>query len=117
MARRAKEQSSSEERKVNLSIDPEVRANQIIALAEEVAVKRMLDGTISSQVLCHYLKLGTAKYQLELEATKRNNALLEAKTKAIEEADSDVAMYLKAIDAMRTYSGQKQEDTYEDEDD
>lgn len=118
MARRAKKQPSSEDTPLNLSIDPAVRENQMIALAEQVAAKRMLDGTVSSQVLVHYLKLATTKYQLELEATRDNNALLKAKTKAVESSGSDLEMYTKAIAAMRLYSGadssSEPDDDYED---
>lgn len=116
MAKRAKQEPSSGRQEINLSLDPEVREKQMIALAESVAAQRMLDGTVSSQVLCHYLKLGTIKYELELETAKHNNALLKAKTKSIESASSDGQLYLDAINAMRLYSGQSSRDDDDEED-
>lgn len=115
MAKRAK-QVSSDKPPINLSLDPEVRQNQMIALAESAAARQLADGTASSAVLCHYLKLGTTKYQLELETAKHNNELLKAKTKSIEEASSDKQVYLDAINAMRIYTGQAtKDDDYEDD--
>lgn len=114
MAKRAK-QVSSDMPPINLSLDPEVRQNQMIALAESVAARQLTDGTASSAVVCHYLKLGTMKYQLELETARHNNALLEAKTASIKDASTDRQLYIDAINAMRRYAGQDHGDTSDDE--
>ena len=52
---------------------PEARENQLIALAVDRAEKQLRDGTASSQVITHYLKLGASKEKdrLEIELTWR----------------------------------------------
>ena len=47
------------------ALTPEARENQMIALAVNLAEKQLQEGTASSQVITHYLKLGSTKYQLE----------------------------------------------------
>lgn len=87
------------------AITPEARENQLISLATNLAEQQLMDGTASSQVITHYLKLGTAKSQLELEKLKRENELLRAKTESIESAKRVEELYAQAIDAIKLYSG------------
>lgn len=84
---------------------PEARENQLISLATNLAEQQLMDGTASSQVITHYLKLGSTKNQLELEKLKRENELLRAKTESIESAKRVEELYSKAIDAIKLYSG------------
>lgn len=99
--------------KVRPALTVEARQNQMIALAERAAEKQLMDGTASSQIICHYLKLGTKKEELELEKIKKENELLEAKTKAVNEGRDTQEMFEKAIAAMKAYSGHDDEDTYD----
>ena len=82
--------------------DREIRC---IGLAMDLAEQQLLRGEASSQVICHFLKLGTIKEQEEVEKLRRENELLEAKRKAYESAEDIKALYGEAIDAMRLYSG------------
>ena len=66
----------------------------------------MRDGTASSQVITHFLKLGTTKAELEKEKLKKENKLMDAKTKQIESSEEIKILYENAIKAMRSYSGQ-----------
>ena len=84
---------------------PEARENQLISLATNLAEQQLREGTASSQVITHYLKLGSTKNQLELEKLKRENELLRAKTESIESAKRVEELYSKAIDAIKLYSG------------
>lgn len=86
-------------------ITPEARENQMIALAVDLAEKQLLEGTASSQVISHYLKLGSTKYQIELEKIKSENALLKAKAQQIADQKVQEELYLKAIEAMKDYTG------------
>lgn len=88
---------------------PEGRENQLIALAIDLAEKQLSEGTASSQVISHYLKLGSTRQQLENEKLRQENALLKAKTTAIEAEQDTKEMYEAAIKAMQLYSGQTQE--------
>ena len=84
---------------------PEARENQMIALATNLAEKQLREGTASSQVITHYLKLGSTKEQLELEKLKRENRLLEAKSKALESAERVEQLYENAIKSFGIYHG------------
>lgn len=89
------------------SLDPDVRQNQMIALAVEVAEEQLLNRTASSQVITHYLKLAAEreKAQLELQILEKQKALLDAKTEALRAEQSHNEVYQRAIDAMRLYTG------------
>ena len=97
--------SSSEHSKMRAALTPEARENQLIYLATELAEKQLREGTASSQVITHYLKLGSSKEKLEQEILKENKKLLSAKTEAIQSAKKIEELYTEAISAMRTYSG------------
>lgn len=83
----------------------EDRENQLIAEATALAEQRIRDGTAPTQVIIHYLKLGTEKTRLENEKLKTENKLLEAKIEALESQKQTQAIYEEALNAMRTYSG------------
>lgn len=84
---------------------PEARENQMISLAVDLAEKQLREGTASSQVISHYLKLGTTKTQLEKEKLIHENELLQAKTESIQSAKQIEELYSNAIQAMRSYTG------------
>lgn len=83
----------------------EDREDQLIALATNRAEEQLRNGTASSQVIVHYLRLGSTKNRLELEKLRRENEMLKAKTKAIESAERVEELYAEAIAAMREYKG------------
>jgi len=110
MGRRAKEPLQSgddnlREGKSHPALTPEQRESQLISLAMDRAEQQLRDGTASSQVITHFLKLGCTKYELELEKCKRENELLTAKTSAIESAENMDKLYADAIKAMQKYRG------------
>jgi hypothetical protein len=84
---------------------PEARENQLIAAAVDLAEKQILKGTASSQVITHYLKLGSTKERLEKEILEKQKDLLQAKTEAIQSAKKVEELYANALNAMRSYSG------------
>lgn len=98
--------SSESTRKIKPATTPEAREQQMIALAVDLAEKQLLEGTASSQVITHFLKLATSKAELEKEKMKKENELLSAKTEALQSAKRVEELYAKALVAMRTYSGQ-----------
>ena len=105
---RVKENSSK--KKIRPALSPESRENQLISLAVDLAEKQLLEGTASSQVITHFLKLGTTKAELEKEKLRNETKLMQAKTENLESAKNIEAMYKEAIDAMRDYSGQSRMD-------
>lgn len=97
------------------AISMESQENKMIALAVNLAEKQLMEGTASSQVITHYLKLGTTKEKLEKEKLEAENTLLRAKTEALASTKHIEELYANAIKAMRSYTGQESED-YDDED-
>lgn len=92
---------------IRRAIDPEARENQMIAMAQNLAEKQLREGTASSQVICHYLKLGTMEKKLEMEKLRSENALLNKKVEVLESTKETEKRYIEAIEAMKTYSGHK----------
>ena len=105
MATRGKVSEGGVQRRSAPAVDPEARENQMIGLAVGQAEKMLLEGRAPTQIVVHYLRLGTTKNQLEKEKLKRENILLEAKAAAIESAARTEELYARAIEAMREYSG------------
>lgn len=96
---------------------PEAREQQMIALAVDVAEKQLIDGTASSQVITHFLKLATTKEILEREKLIQENLLLKAKTDQIRDAKGAEELYKNALDAMKSYSGNSSSKDDDEEDD
>lgn len=93
---------------------PEARENQLIAAAVSLAEKQISEGTASSQVITHYLKLGTTRERLEQEKLRRENDLLRAKSDAFASGKKVEELYSEAMSAFRTYSGQDAEVEHDD---
>lgn len=91
------------------ALTPEDRENQLINAATNLAEKQILEGTASSQVITHYLKLGSMKNRLEMEKLKKENELLKAKTEVLESQKHSDEVYQKALDAFMRYSGNNHE--------
>ena len=102
---KVRKMSSEEQKKRRPALTPEARENQMIALAVDLAEQQLMDGTASSQVITHFLKLGTEKAKLEQEKLRRENELLKAKTESIESGRRIEELYSEAINAIKQYSG------------
>ena len=99
-------------KKIRPALTPEAREKQMIALARDRAEQQLLDGTASSQVITHFLKLGSERERLERERLEEENQLLRAKTKALEDSADMKEMYERAIKVMRDYAGVNDADEY-----
>ena len=108
----AKVASSSSSRKRRPALSPEARENQLTSLAVDLAEKQLQEGTASSQVITHYLKLGSTKERLEKEKLEEENKLLRAKTENLQSQKRVEELYSEAIKAMRNYAGQGETDEY-----
>lgn len=89
---------------------PEARENQLIALAVDLAERQLIEGTASSQVITHYLKLGSTKDRIEKEILEKQKELISAKTETLKSAARVEELYTNALKAMQRYSGQDEED-------
>ena len=115
MAKVQRNDSPSSSKPLRPALTPDYRENQLISLAMDRAEEQLRDGTASSQVITHFLKLGTTKTELELEKLKRENELLTAKTESLQSSKRMEELYAEAIKAMATYAGHGGEDDEPDE--
>lgn len=97
---------SNKNNKMKPALTPEARENQLIYLATELAEQQLREGTASSQVITHYLKLGSSKEKIEKEILEKQKELISAKTEALQSAKKIEELYANAITAMKRYSGQ-----------
>lgn len=93
-------------RKTRPALTPEARENEMIALAVDLAEEQLRNGTASSQVITHYLKLGSSKERIEKEMLLEQKELLVAKTESLKAARQAEEEYAKVLDALRLYTGQ-----------
>ena len=92
--------SSEKVPKSRAALTPEAREKQLIALAIDVAEEQMRNGTASSQVISHFLKLGSTRAQIEKELLEKQRDLAAAKAEAIESSAKMEDLYLKAAKAI-----------------
>lgn len=110
MAKPKASRPSDARKKLRPAFSPEARENQLVSLAVDLAEKQLLDGTASSQVISHFLKLGSTKERIEKEILEKQKDLISAKTEALRSAKRIEELYANALSAMRSYSGQEEQD-------
>lgn len=96
---------SSSPRKRPPARTPEAREQQLIGLAVDLAEKQLREGTASSQVITHILKLGSTRNQLEMKKLESETALAMSKNEAMASAQRVEELYGKALQAMSMYQG------------
>lgn len=107
--------SSKQTQKMRPALTPDAREKQLISLAVDLAEQQLREGTASSQVITHYLKLGSSRERLERERLEEENKLLKAKTEQIKSAERQEEMYKEALKAMSRYQGNRGiEDEFDD---
>jgi hypothetical protein len=84
---------------------PEGRENEMVSMAHDLAEQQILEGTASSQVLTHFLKLGSTRERLEQQRLQHENELTKVKIEAIESQKRVEDLYVQALSAMRSYAG------------
>lgn len=92
----------------------ESRESQLISLATDVAAEQMRKRTATSQVIVHFLKLGSTLAELEKAKLEHENKLLQAKTEAIKSQKKIEDLYANALNAMRSYQGKDPQGLEED---
>ncbi len=84
---------------------PEAREKQVVARAYDLAEQQIMEGTASSQVITHFLKIGSSRERYEKEKLQNENKLMQAKVADLENRKTDAVMIEKALEAMKSYSG------------
>ena len=97
----------SEEKKTRRkpATTPEARENELISDAHDLAAQQIRDGNASSQVITHFLKLGSTRERLEQQRLEHENELTRVKIEAIESQKRTEELYIEALTAMRSYAG------------
>ena len=112
MAKARADDKTPAKRRMRPALTPEGRENQMISLAIDLAEKQLMEGTASSQVITHFLKLGSTKERIEKEILEKQKELIVAKTESLQAAQRVEELYKNALDAMRSYNGQGDPDDY-----
>jgi hypothetical protein len=113
MARRKATDRSGKRRRPATS--PELREQELASQAYDLAEEQIQSGTASSQVLTHFLKMGSTRERLEQQRIAHENELLQVKREAIASQARVEELYMQALDAMRSYSGRAEETEADDE--
>lgn len=86
---------------------PEARERQLTMLAYDEAERLIRRGEASSQVITHFLKVGSVREQKEQRRLELEAELLTKKAEMMESAKRIEELYETAIHAMRAYGGQE----------
>jgi hypothetical protein len=113
VAPRKKPEEDEGKKKRRPAITQKGREDQLAALAVDLAEKQLAEGTATSQVITHYLKLASTRELLEQEKLANENELLRAKVEQLASMQRQEELYAEALLAMRAYSGQRYEDPEE----
>lgn len=87
------------------ALSPEAREQQMVGYAIDLAEQQLREGTASSQVITHFLKLGTTSYKTEKEILEMQKELIAAKTENLKSQKKIEELYSEAIKAMKHYAG------------
>ena len=77
---------------------------KLIALALRQAKKQLEDGTATSQVLTHFLKLSSLRSQVEVEKLKLENQLIKEKILAEQAGQQVKEAVAEVLEALKSYS-------------
>lgn len=86
------------------ALNDESQENKLIALAFIQAQAQLEERTASSQVVTHFLKLGTRRAKIELEGLRLQNKLLEEKILAERSGQELNNSLAEVLEALKSYS-------------
>lgn len=113
-ARRRSSESDKSRRKP--ATTPEGRENEMVSAAIDLAETQIRNGTASSQVITHFLKLGSTRERLEQQRLEHENELTRVKIESLESQKRVEELYMEALNAMRSYAGDLIPPELDDED-
>jgi hypothetical protein len=77
----------------------------MVSLAHDLAEQQIRQGSASSQVITHFLKLGSTRERLEQQRLEHENELTRVKIEQIESQKRIEELYAEALSAMQSYRG------------
>ena len=92
------------------ALSPEEWENRLIALSYDAVEQRILNGTATAAEYVHFLRAGSIKQREEMEKLREENALLRAKTSAIESEKDRAVFYREVIEALGRYRTETRDD-------
>lgn len=102
-------QSALTNTRPSTSMSDEAREARMIKYATDLAEKQLREGTASSQVITHFLKLGSSREKLEQREKEQNIKLSQAKIESLESNARMETMFADAMEAFKEYSGNDDE--------
>ena len=95
------------------AITLEDREDELINLALEQAEDRIRSGKASDSLLIQFIRQSTVKAQLEKQKLEADVELAKAKAESIRQSERVEELYLAAIESMKRYSGNGEDDEYD----
>jgi hypothetical protein len=105
MARQRQRSDTSRSRSRRPATSPEEREHELSSAAYDLAEEQIHSGTASSQVITHFLKMGSTRERIEQDRIRHEVELMEVKKEQLEGQKRVEELYANALDAMRGYSG------------
>lgn len=84
----------------------EAREQQLSKAAYDLAERQINDGTASSQVITHFLKMGSTRELVEQERLRGQIEVDRVKAEQLEGQKRMESLVSEAFEAFRSYSGQ-----------
>ena len=84
---------------------PEQREMQLADAAYDLAEEQIRSGTASSQVITHFLKMGSSRERLEQDRMRHEVELMEVKKEQLEGQKRIESLFSDALNAFRGYAG------------
>lgn len=103
MSARKSTKTNDADQQFSPQLTPEERENRLISLSYDAVEQRILNGTATAAEYVHFLKAGSLKQRQEMDKLREENALLRAKTSAIESEKERAIFYREVVDALQAY--------------
>jgi hypothetical protein len=107
MTKKRKPSVTKKKTKTAPPLTEEGREKRLIDKSLTEAERRIEAGTVSSQVLTHFLRLGTERERKEMQILEEEIALKRARTEAYQSTVKLEELYAQAVRAMSEYAGEE----------
>ena len=84
---------------------PEDREKQLIASAIDLVEKQIAEGTVSSQVLSHYVRMASTRNRLEEQKIRLETERLRIQNDDVIRAQEREEDYAQVLKALKVYQG------------
>lgn len=109
VTRKASENSAKSNHNFVPALTDEAEELELVSLARQLSAQRLRSGQASAQEIVYWLKAGSSEKKIEKDILEEQKKLIKAKTKAIADSESTAKLYSDAIEAMKSYQGNGEE--------